>query len=62
MIYYIICLTFGITFYIKYMDIKVYDGKLNWMDILGMLFFSLLAPVLVTTSLAIWCHNQIKTI
>ena len=44
------------------MDIKVYDGKLNWMDILGMLFFSLLAPVLVTTSLAIWCHNQIKTI
>lgn len=57
--YILFCLAFGITFYIDYMEVKVYE-KLDWMDIFMMLVFALLTPIFITISIAIWCKKQIK--
>lgn len=61
MIYYsVFCLTFGIVFYIKYTDVNLYNSKLDWLDIFGMLICSIMSPILVTIALTVWCNNQIK--
>jgi len=60
-IYCLFCWCFGIGFYVEQFNIKYYN-KLTPTDIVLMLSFGFVAPLLIILGLAIWVSKQIKTI
>lgn len=60
-LYILFCLCFGITSYLSYMGIKVYNG-LTYVDIVLMITFGIFTPIFIIIALATWCSNQIKTL
>lgn len=60
-LYILFCLVFGITLYLSYMNIKVYNG-LTHVDIVLMVAFGIFTPIFIIIALATWCSNQLKTL
>lgn len=61
MFYISFCIIFGTASYLKYIDVKVYNG-LDYADVCGIILFAIFTPVFIIIAFAIWCVNQIKTL